>query len=122
MNWLSLTKRVVVALVLYALPAKAQEPDAGVRRDAGVVVPDFSAALYSVCPDAPPAEPSADGGWWMPHERFERVACLMATCDVSRQLAKNENTDAVTPPGWLSWAAGIVTAVTIGVGVGRASR
>ena len=110
--------RVVIALVLYALPAPAQ--DAGVLKDGGAVA-DFSAPLYRACLDAPPAEPG-DGGWWMPQSRFERVACLMATCDVSRQLMKNEITNQPEPPGWLPWAAGIVTAVTVGVGIGRAAR
>lgn len=90
-------------------------PDAGFTPGLFAPVPTYSEALYASCPEAEPSIP-VDGGWrLLPPSRVARVACLMETCDVDRQL-KEEQLAGQAPPWWW-WAAGVAFVAGIAGGV-----
>lgn len=105
-----------ITLVLL-LGTRVLAADGGV--DAGSTLVDFSDPLYMQCEEAPPSITLPDGSSLLPKKRAERVACIMATCEVDREN-KAKALEAAPPPSW--WVAIIATAgagIALGVALGR---
>lgn len=73
----------------------------------------FSDALYSICPQAGPATRTLSGDWIMPHERAERLACLIETCEARRLQFEVREKEQGAPAAW--WAI-VLVAVSSAVG------
>ena len=72
-----------------------------------------SSSLYEKCPPAGPATRTLSGDWLMPHERAERLACLIETCEARRLQFEVREKEQGAPAAW--WAI-VLVAVSSAVG------